>query len=289
MRFFVLLFISLINFYVSYGQLERLAGARTLGLNGCNTALSSDIWGLFSNPANIGGIESPEINTYFERRYNMPELQYLAFAGVYPVKNQHYTGISFSSFGWEFYKTNLVGLNYAYHLLKIIHLGIRLNYANTAIPNYGNWNSLLVDIGGNAIISQKVNIAFKILNANQAEILEDKLPTEIAIALKYQPSKKVKILTEWKKSHLFPVSFCGALEYQPVDYLIFRTGSAISSNRLPAPNNYFVTSAFGVGVLWQNIVFDLAAQWHDRLGITPAIALGYQFAKKKAETPISQK
>ncbi|GIV43068.1 MAG: hypothetical protein KatS3mg035_0191 [Bacteroidia bacterium] len=265
---------------LAFAQLERLAGARTLGLNGCNTALSSDIWGLFSNPANIGGMQAPEINTYFERRYNMAELQYLAFGAVYPIKNQHYTGAAFSSFGWEFYKTHLIGLNYTYHLLNIIHLGIRLNYANTIIPNYGNWNSFLVDIGGNAALSKKVNIAFKVMNANQAEILGDKLPTEIAIGLKYQPSKKVKILTEWKKSHLFPVSFCSAVEYQPLDYLIFRTGSAISSNRLPAPNNYFVTSSFGIGFFWQNIIFDLAAQWHDRLGITPAISLGYQFTKK---------
>lgn len=279
-NFFLVFSIFFAFFHRNYAQLERLAGARTLGLNGCNTALISDIWALFSNPANIGGSSNPEINTYFERRYNMAELQYLSFGAIYPFHQQHYGGISFASFGWEFYKTNLIGFNYAYHLLKIIHLGIRFNYANTVIPNYGNWNNFLIDIGGNASLSKKINIAFKIMNANQAEILEDKLPSEIAIGLKYQPSKKVKVLSELKKSHLFPVSFCGAVEYYPIDYLVFRTGSAISSNKLPAPNNYFVTSAFGFGIVWQNIIFDVAAQWHDRLGITPAISLGYKFNKK---------
>ncbi len=286
MRIFILLFIG---FHVLYGQVERLSGARSLGLNGCNTALSEDLWGLFSNPANIGGIKSPELSTYFERRYNMPELQYLALGGVYPFNKEHTIGACFSSFGWEFFKTNLMGLNYTYHLLKIIHLGIRLNYANTAIPNYGNWYSWLVDIGGNATISKKVNVAFKVMNANQSEILEDKLPVEIAIGLKYQPSKKVKVLTEWKKNHLFPVSFLMAVEYQPTNYLFFRTGSGISSNRLPAPNNYFLTSAFGVGLHWQNMILDLAAQWHDRLGLTPSISLGYKLKKSKNEPEVSTK
>lgn len=281
MRLLLLLFISLIHFHLVFAQLERLAGAKTLGLNGCNTALNSDVWALFSNPANIGGIENPEISTYFERRYNLSELQYLALAATYPIKNQHFTGVSFSSFGWEYYKTHLMGFNYAYHLLKIIHLGIRFNYANTIIPNYGNWNNFLVDIGGNASISKKVHVAFKCINVNQAEILEDKLPTEIAIGLKYQPSKKLLLLTEWKKSHLFPVSWGFALQYQPTEYLFIRMGSSISSNRLPAPNNYFITSSLGLGIYWQNIIFDLAAQWHDRLGVTPALSLGYQFHSKK--------
>ncbi len=281
MHFLILLFISLWFHYSVYAQFQRLGGARALGLNGCNTALSADIWALFSNPANIGGLKNPEFSTYFERRYNMSELQYLALATVYPFNDQHFIGASFSAFGWEYYKTNIIGINYSYHLLRIIHLGIRLNYANTVIPNYGNWNSLLVDIGGNATISKKVNMGFKVINANQAEILGDKLPSEIAIGLQYQPSKKVKVLTEWKKSHLFPVSFNLGLEYQPTEYLFFWTGSAISSNRLPAPNNYFVTSAFGIGFFWQNIKLDLAAQWHDRLGITPAISLGYQLKRKE--------
>jgi len=283
MRFLILLqFFSLIcNFILVRGQLQRIAGARALGLNGGNTALTADVWALFSNPANLGELEKLEVGSYFERRYNLQELQYFAFAAAYPFHHQHAGGISFSSFGWEFYKSNLIGLNYVYHLLKIIHLGIRLNYANIAIPNYGTWNSFLVDVGGNAKISKKINIGFKVLNANQAEILEDKLPTEIAIGMKYQPSQKVKLLTEFKKNHLFPVSFCIGLEYLPTEYLVFRTGSAISSHRLPAPNNYFVTSSFGIGVFWQNILLDFAAQWHDKLGITPAISLGYQLSTQK--------
>lgn len=281
MRTLLLIFFYFLIYYEVHSQLERLAGARTLGINGSNVALNGDLWSLFSNPANIGGITKPEVGSYFERRYNMQELQYIALSAAYPFKEQHFLGTSFSSFGWEYYKTTLIGVNYAYHFLKIIHLGIRLNYANTVIPNYGNWNNFLVDIGGNATISKKVNIGFKILNANQAEILNDKLPTEISLGLKYQPSKKVKVLCEWKKSHIFPVSFCTGLEYQPVEYLIFRTGSAISSNRLPAPNNYFITSSLGVGIYWQNALLDIAAQWHDRLGITPAISLGYQFNQKQ--------
>lgn len=261
-------------------QVERNAGARSLGLNFTTTALPSDVWGLFSNPASIGNIEGIPVQSYFERRYELAELQHIAVASAYRFLPQHTLGLALASFGWQYYKTQRIAFAYNYYLLQKIHLAIQFNYLNTSILNYGNWSSFLIDVGGFAPLSPKINVAFKYQNLNQAHILQDKLPSALAVGFSYKPSTKLLFLTELEKTDIFPFQTRLGVEYHPVEYFFARAGAGIGSNRLPAPNNYFMTSSIGFGLIFKNFSLDLAAQWHDQLGITPGLSLGYFFNKE---------
>lgn len=252
------------------GGEEQPTGARRIGLGGAFTAVGGDFWGIFANPAGISGMQSMAAGVHIEQRYLLSGLNYGAIGFATPFKEKHYAGLDVSGFGFNKYRESRVGLTYATTIFERLSLGAKFNYSITSIENYGNAGSFFVDAGLIGKVSDELSIGFKVFNANQAAIhkeTNERIPTILSFGAAYQPSDKVLVVADLEKHVNYPLSFRGGFEYAFVEK--FRARVGVST----AP----VSFNAGLGFNSDKIDIDFAMSWHEQLGFTPFLSLGYKF------------
>lgn len=246
-------------------------GARAVGLGNAYVGVWGDFWSLYHNPAGISGLESIQIGAYVERRFSLKELTYGSAGVVFPFATTQAAGLDFSSFGFDAYRENRIGLAYAINVFEVLSIGTKINYANVNILDHGSTGTFFLDIGLNTAITDQISLGFSAYNISRSRILtqasEEAIPTVFTVGIAYNPSNKVLIVADIQKDIDHPVSFRGGIEYEIIPILKARMG--VSTEPL--------TWNAGIGVVVQSLNVDLAFGYHERLGYTPHISLSYGF------------
>lgn len=251
-------------------------GGRRLGMGGAYASVRGDMWSLWSNPAGITGIQRFEGGLFTERRFFVQEISNAAFGGVIPFKEKHAAGISAATFGFGAYRENNVGLSYATTLYDHIHLGVKFNFLNLAIANYGSVTTFYADAGIMADVSKRMSIGFWTQNLNQAKIgavREERLPILVNGGVSYKASDKVLITADAVKTLDYPVGIRAGFEYFFIEHFCARAGYSTS----PASMH------FGAGFRMDNISIDFANSLHERLGYTPHLSVTLRLGNKKSQ------
>lgn len=251
-------------------------GARSVGLGYAYTAVGSNFWSLFHNPAGIAGTSAIETGVYVERRFNLSELTYGHAGIVFPFGGKQAIGAELGSYGFDTYRENRAALSYGVMLLERISLGAKINYANIIIAGLGSTNALVATVGGQVHINKTLSLGFTGYNVNRAGIQSlggtDDIPTLLTAGVMYRPNEKVMIVADVQKDIDHPVSWRGGIEYAFVPSLYARLGMSTEPLSVNA----------GLGLLYRNLSVDAAFGFHERLGYTPHISLSYRFAGRES-------
>ncbi len=247
-------------------------GARAVALGHAYHAVRADFWSLYHNPAGIANIEGVTAGAYVVRRFNLKELTSGSAGLVLPfLEGDHSLGLDFTTFGFAAYRENRLGIAYATTLLEKVSLGVKFNYANVSIPNYGSESSLYLDVGVNTAISKQLSLGFSATNVNRAKLGHDpaaeELPSVVTAGLAYQPSAKVLVVADLQKDIDHPLSVRAGLEYFLNDVIIARMGVSTE------PLSWHA----GLGLLTNGLKIDFAFGYTERLGYSPHISLSYGF------------
>jgi hypothetical protein len=246
------------------------AGARGLGMGG--TGLNfHDINSAFSNPAGLAHLAQFSAMAAVENRFLTSEIQHLSAAAVIPAGGGNF-GLTVQYFGFEGFNEQKVGLAYSRRLSEGISLGAQFFYFGNRIPDYGARHLLNFEAGLQAAILPSLHLAARVHNPVRQEITEGEfLPTLFETGLAYTPSEKLLIVLEMEKDIDFPARVKSGLEYRLAEPLRLRIG--VASN----PVSY----GFGIGIeLPGNIKIDVASNYHQILGFSPAFSLLYQRADR---------
>ncbi|MDB4286309.1 hypothetical protein N9933_03315 [bacterium] len=266
---FVMLFLTHVH---ASNDPPPAVGARAISLGHAYTGITGDFWSLFHNPAGIAGIENPEAGVYFERRFGLKELTYGSAGFVTPFSGgTQFAGIELTTFGFDAYRENKVGLTYATRFFDKVSVGIKANYANVNIRDYGNASTFYVDLGLATEITPELTLGFSAYNVNRSQLEtqsgKEPLPTVLTAGLAYQPTDKILFVADLQKDIDHPVSFRGGIEYAFAKGFYARLGTSTRP----------LTWAAGLGMEVQKIKFDFAFGFHERLGYSPHISLAYGF------------
>ncbi|MGE0930941.1 hypothetical protein [Peijinzhouia sedimentorum] len=235
-----------------------------------SVATIADSYALFNNPAGIAELSSITANTSFEHRFGLTELSTISAGIVLPL--QFGTGgLSFTRFGGEYFNVQRVGASYA-NRFGIASLGIRANYDQFNILNFGRRGLLSVDFGGIAELTPEVFFGAFARNISQASFQgfsEETLPTLLSAGLSYRPTTSIMANVEVEKDLNFPVNGKIGLEYLLREILFLRIGYQTEPS---APH-------FGLGFrrdIWQ---VDYAMQRHILLGYIHQFSFALKFQK----------
>ncbi len=254
------------NFLIA--QVQRPTGAKSMSVGNANTAWNGDEFSFFSNVANLRGLDSSKtVGAYFERRYNLSDLQYGAVSFSMPFKEKHTFAAGVSSLGWDQFHQTYAGLAYSTTLFEKLRTGIRVGYLNSYVQNYGSIHSFLVDVGMAFEVTKTFDLAFKALNVSNSKMENDQIPVILAIGGCFHPGKKAKVLMEFEKTLRYKPNLKLGVDYQMTQ--TFRLGFGA--------NTYPLSYSAGFGVTFNQFLIDLATQYHQTLGITPALQLVYKF------------
>jgi len=244
--------------------------ARSIGMG--NTGINfSDINSLFTNQAGLATLENTSFLVSAERRFALADLNNLSAGFALPTNSGTF-GISVNYFGFEQYNETKVGLAYGRKLMDKLSIGVQFDVLNTRIPEYGSQNLFTFEVGLQSELSKQLTLGFHLFNPVKLEIAEEEyLPTIIQAGVTYTPSKKVLVNLELEKDIDFPFTVKLGIEYEMVESFYLRIGASTDPTLL----------SFGLGYqLKDQLRLDFASSYHQELGFTPAISLGYDLRKK---------
>lgn len=249
-----------------YAQLNP--GPRSASMGSAGMAIR-DVWSLQQNPAGIAGIERPIFAIGYEQHFLDKELSTQSLVFAFPLK-QNVFGISFQRYGLSEYVEQMAGLAYARNFGPVLSLSIGFRLHQVLIPKYGSAQEIGVEAGMQYRLAERIWIASHVSNYGKSR-LEDLsgfgLPLSLSFGISCMFSDKVFVVGDIQN-----VLFSGSdlklgLEYRLIKWFSVRGG--ISANPLK--------QYAGFGLTYQRFALDAAISSHQSLGLSPNLALIYEF------------
>ncbi len=259
---FVVLFIS-----VSYPQIDP--GAKQISLSHSDVALTTDVFGLFNNPASLAKINWREAGVYYSPApFGLSELAngYVAYTEPLSFGSISIGGMSY---GFDLYKENKILVGFSYNYLDKLLVGIVINYHTVSIKNYGSANSFYLDIGGIIPITNSITWGFSIHNINRATFgkEKDQIPTVFKTGFSFDVTSNISLNAAIEKDLIQDAAMMFGINYDIIKYLSIRTGF------LNEPSSFTA----GIGVNYSYFTLDYAVFTHPELGITHQAGLIVRF------------
>jgi len=244
-----------------------VTGGQSQAMGGIYTVLENP-WSAAGNPAGLARLGQFTVNSSYEQVFLMKELGKYAFAASIP-NPAGCIGLYASFEGFESYSSETFTLAYGMGFGEVFSVGTGLFYI---IRKAGNENpavhSVSFSIGSRVNVSEKYVFAISVfnpLNIHYKSNEQASLMSVFRIGGGYKPSRTFSLFAEVIKDADYPVAVALACEYNGLDRIYLRGGIRL----LPA------SFSLGAGIRLKKLLIELAAGYHQYLGITPATSLQY--------------
>lgn len=250
-------------------------GARSSALGNASTVLT-DVFAFHHNPGALGFNEHGGVGVSYENRYLLRELQSQGFAVVQPLKTG-VVSVGGQFYGYQHFRTNRIGAGYSVKLTPELSAGVQINYLSLRLDEfYGLRQTVTGEFGMLAKLGEKLSLGFSVFNLGRtslSDFQDDRFTTLMRLGAGYELSEKLMFLLEVENEITKNPRLKAGIEYAPSDRFYIRGGFQ------GAP----VEFCFGFGVKWEQFRLDLASQYHQQLGWTPAATAIFEFKKVKNE------
>jgi hypothetical protein len=260
---------SALIFLALFAVAQNNKGARITAMGNTSAALF-DIWSITSNPAGITREKTATAAVNYTKFLFGDELSEQSVAFVAPVKDNFF-GLSVNRYGISEFNEIKAGVVIAKQFGGELSIGLKANYHQVKITNYGNSNAFSIDVGANYLLNKEINLGLYVNNPSSQKytstLIEADIPVAAHFGATYQPSNKVILATTITKylDRKFDVGI--GIDYNFYDFLSLRGGLTAK------PFQQY----FGLGVNYQKFKLDLATSSHPQIGFTPQIGLSYAF------------
>lgn len=248
-------------------------GARSAAMGNASVSLS-DMWSAHHNQAGLGFVRDISAGVYYENRFLLKELSLRAGVVAMPIKGGTF-GLCISNFGYLLYSENKYSLSFSKAFGTKLSAAVAIDYLTTRIAEgYGNTGAPAAEAGIIARPIKGLSIGAHVFNPTRAKVADynnERLPTIIRLGTDYSFSDKVILAIETQKDIAEKAEFKAGIEYKAIKEFYLRIG--VSTNP--------ILSSFGFGLNLKNFKMDIAASYHQILGISPKVGLSYVFAKNK--------
>lgn len=239
-------------------------GARLTAIGNCGASVE-DTWGVAANPAAIANISSPIIQLSHEQHIFSDEIRTQALALVVPSKTFVF-GVNVQRYGMSAFYTNRIGFIITKSFGPKLAIGLRGNYHQIKINNYGTTIGISIDVGTIYQLTKELSLGLYINNPSKetfrTKAMYTSLPTTAFFGISYQASEKLLIATNISQN-----AVATGIDYQLINAFSLRFG--VSLNPL--------IHYFGLGFKSEKFSADFACLKHPNFGYSPQLTIGYVF------------
>ena len=240
-------------------------GARSTAMGDLKLGLS-DLFSAVNNQAMLPEIQEFQVGINVHNQYLIKNLNTGALAFAI-LLGKGTSAFNFTSYGYQLYRENKIGLSYAMALSPSFSLGIGLNYHSLRLgEGLGMEYSFYPDIGLNYKPIDKLNIGIQFQNitlSKKVKQLDELWPVTGRLGLIYFINDKLLIGIQGNVYTDRPFEINSGLEYTFSDHFSFRFGFASQPNR----------ASLGIGFRSKLFQIDLASSYRANIGFTPSINL----------------
>lgn len=245
------------------------AGGRgaAMGRSGVNF---TDLHAAFSNQAGLANVRTLSVGLVGTRPFSLADVNHFGAVGVVPVGSGTFA-LQAQYYGMDAYSEQRLGLAYGRTLVDGLRLGAQIDVLNLSIRNYGNVLSLTAALGLQYELFDDLQVGAHVFSPTTVAITEQyDLPTIFQLGIAYRPSSKILLQAEAAQEVNAATSFRAGLEYQLAAALSLRLGMASNPSLF----------TFGIGYQLENgLSLDVAASYHQVLGLSPTIGVVYVTSK----------
>ncbi|TVQ66169.1 MAG: hypothetical protein EA363_13265 [Balneolaceae bacterium] len=259
----------LLGMLTTPAQAQWSMGARSIAMGQAHTALPSDTWALFHNPASMR-TGNTVLGFFTIRYYGIRELEDQAAVlsvPLHPFRKRNQMDVSmgagFHTYGFDLYRETRAISGVALRLDRL-RIGFSANYVHIRIDGYGSRGSPVFDAGVIAGLGNGFQIGYRIshiLATDSGDWETDLHPSEMAGGISWNGMKGLLMAVDLVKDSLHPLSLRAGAEAELPGGLFLRGGWT---------SRPFTWSA-GTGLQLNRIHGNLAVQKHDVLGLSPGI------------------
>jgi hypothetical protein len=254
---------------IGFVRAQQMLGPKITAM-GNNGASVKDIWSITSNTSGITAIQLPTLALNYTSHFFDKQLSRQAIAFVFPIKNT-YLGLDFQRYGITDYNEIKTGFALAKKFGDELSIGIKINYHQLKISNYGQTTGFSVDIGTMYKLNQEIVLGLYLNNPSKQRYNNSSIAIAIPVALHigatYQAANKISIATTIRKSIHSAVDVAIGIDYQIISSLSLRGGLSMKPFKQYA----------GIGFNFKKFTIDGAVENDPYLGYSSQISLAYAF------------
>ena len=257
----LLLFLLVLFCMVMHGQ-PTTPGAAAAALGGSYVTQQSAV-SARHNVAGIAGLQQHTIAAGIRNNYLANDLNDFYLLSTFKAGSGR-LGIDLLYYGFDAWQQGEVGLSYARPLAANWFLGARVSYAYNYIPQERVSRHLVAaDLGLLGILG-KWRVGASLQQFAQSQWrgrVQERAPIVFRVGGGYYFSPQTSISAELFKADNSGADIRLGLAYAPADALALRFGFSTLQPSV----------AFGVGLFFNQIQVNIAAAWHQQLGLSPVI------------------
>ena len=241
--------------------------AMALSLGGAS-ATSTNTFALENNIGALAFAKN-QLAINMQNRFGLAEYSTLMLAGNYNL-NHSVVGVSYCNASFANLNTQKVQVGFSRQLSEDLALGVGLNYYRFSSNHnyYKNANVFTFNAGLYYKINKLLNAGFSISNPERPLLIREtneRLPALFRFGADYLISDKVTIYADALQVSEENLQFNGGVEVE-VQQLKIRGGFTTNQSL-----------ALGLGYTSKKFFVDFATQYHNQLGMSPSLNLGYAF------------
>ncbi len=230
----------------------------------------ADSWSINANQAGMRAIVKPVLSVAYQR--NMFATQIVTQSATFQLPVKAYTlGFGVSSYGFDSYKVQQIGLAVAKSFGPLLSAAMRVNYHQLQIPAYGKASTYSADVGLLYQFSKRVGIGAHVQNVSNTSFTNtanfSPIPLLINFGVSYKSTEQLLLVAALQQSlNQTPQPKLG-IEYQLIPSLALRGG--LSFNQLK--------QFAGIGLKIKKMCFDWSINSQNTVGTGSQISLQYEF------------
>ena len=222
------------------------------------------------NPAALANLKNSSAGIYGEQRFLLKELSYYSFALALQTKPGNF-GVNGYYSGSVEYNSMSLGGAYGRKLGEKADIGIQFDYSAFQLKGYGKTSFVNVQIGGLIHLSEQLHAGMHIKNLAgfRSNKQSEKLKTVYTVGLGYDASDKFFAAIAFQKEEDQQNDIHAMVRYDVQNNIGFKAGI---STQVPVAYG-------GIIIGFKSFTIDVLSSYHPQLGITPGLALQYNFQK----------
>ena len=230
----------------------------------------ADSWSINANQAGMRAIVKPVLCVAYQR--NIFSTQIVTQSATFQLPKKAYIiGLCVSTYGFESYKVQQIGIAVAKSFGPLLSVAMRFNYHQLQIPAYGKASTYSADVGFLYQFSKQVGIGAHVQNVSNSSFSNtanfSPIPLRIDFGVSYKSTEELLLVAALQQSlNQTPQPKLG-IEYQLIPALALRGG--LSFNQLK--------QFAGIGLKIKNMCFDWSINSQNTVGAGSQISLQYEF------------
>lgn len=256
--------------YCRAQQITCAVGAKAWMLGGSSVA-HADAWSANNNPAAITILRKNQYGLYSEQRFVEKNLRLANLCVVIPSRYVH-VGATLNYYGYSVFNQQKIGLSLSKALSPSFSLGVQLNYVSTFIEQYGRAGNIVLAGGISATPLRQLRIGFMLFNPTQntyGKYTDEKIAAYAKLGCAFDVSERVLLNLEADQGLNKQLSWRGGVHYKIHEVVHLALGAATQ------PTYY----TFGTVLLMKNMKLEMAASFHEVLGLTPHVGFSLPVSK----------